>query len=340
MLEVKESWRVRGFFLLVFSMMFVAPAMATAAPTGNANSPEFVLKFASSWNLGDSWNGVQMNTAKEVVERVTNGRVKLDVVGGPEVFSSTETAQAVIDGAIDGALTCGGYYAGIIPEAYAFSGAVSNEELDARPGAWQALQDLHTPRNLHLWLMIDETYQGYSFLTKEVLSSLDDLKGQRLRVPAGVCTSVAEALGVVPVTISANDVYSGLEQGLIDGYVVYPLQANSQGVFDFIKCRLTPGFLRGGTDFLINLNVWNSFPDDLKEQMSEAAKEIRKNLKAKDKERYDYAGNLLKEFGGSVVAMSDEDAAKLAQIAYDEAWKYAIGKAPVTGPELQKIIGR
>ncbi|MDR3296538.1 MAG: TRAP transporter substrate-binding protein DctP [Clostridiales Family XIII bacterium] len=320
------------------------PPASTEQPAGDPvetayETPEFTLKFANSWNTGENWENVQLKKVVEMTKELTNGRVAIEIVGGPELFPPTETAQAVADGLVDGCMTTCGYYAGLVPEAYAMSGAVTNAELAKREGAIEALQDAHAQHNLHVWFFLEEEYEPYVIFTKKQVANLDDLAGLRLRTPAGVCSAIATELKATPVTLPQSDVYSALEQNLIDGIVTSGLQVAFQSHFNFLKCGVLPGFLRGGLDYLINEDVWNSFPDDLKVTMNEISLEINAELARMDKERFEETYVILEEEGGTAVTLSDEDNARLQQMAYDAAWNHTIQQNPEKGEMLKELLG-
>jgi TRAP-type C4-dicarboxylate transport system substrate-binding protein len=61
------------------------------------------------------------------------------------------------------------------------------------------------------------------FHTKKPISSLDELKGLRIKVNADVA-DIASALGASPVTMPITETYDGLQKGLLEG-VMLPMEA-------------------------------------------------------------------------------------------------------------------
>ena len=56
----------------------------------------------------------------------------------------------------------------------------------------------------------------FSLLCKEPISSVADVRGRAIRGPVSVFRRWAETMGASPITISANEVFDGLNQGLVD----------------------------------------------------------------------------------------------------------------------------
>lgn len=56
----------------------------------------------------------------------------------------------------------------------------------------------------------------YNLFCSSRVETLDDLQGKKLRMPGGVYERWAEYMGAVPVNISSNEMYTGLEKGALD----------------------------------------------------------------------------------------------------------------------------
>ena len=66
------------------------------------------------------------------------------------------------------------------------------------------------------------TELDFAIYMGEDVSSLEDLKGKRIRVfPTRL--PLVQALGAEPIVLAMGDIYTALERGAIDGYVQGPL---------------------------------------------------------------------------------------------------------------------
>ena len=82
------------------------------------NKETYTLTFVSSFDAGSTLFDM-LEDFKIAIEELTDNRVEIKIVGGPEVFPPFEQMEAVSRGAVDGSLTTMAYYTGYMPEVNA-----------------------------------------------------------------------------------------------------------------------------------------------------------------------------------------------------------------------------
>lgn len=297
------------------------------------------LKFAASWAKGDNAQFKTLEIFKEVVEKETNGRLKIEIVGGAEVFPPTETAEAVKNGAIDGAYTSAAYYSGMIPEGHALSVTNMNNKEMIASGATDLLREIHANNNLYFLMSGDEVeYQPFTFVMTKPIEKLEDMKGKRLRAAPGLYSDVIKALGATPVTMPMSDLFSALEQGLVDGYCTVAVSGGKEGYFKYAKNMVRPGWYRGATDIIINLDSWNKLPKDLQDELNGLTEKINAEWSAFFKAELDKNLQFLKEAAGQENQLPPAEAEKLANLVDDIGWKYVKQQAPQYADKLEKAL--
>lgn len=117
-------------------------------------------------------------------------------------------------------------------------------------------------------------YQIFS-VTDDPIVSLDDWDGQSVRTGGGIMDNTVSELGGSPVELPAPEIYSSMEQGIIDASVG-PLPAvpsyDLQELIQSFSTNLSLGsfvFMYG-----INQDVFDGLPSDLQDIMHEAGQEI------------------------------------------------------------------
>src|SRR5699024_3418125 len=65
-------------------------------------------------------------------------------------------------------------------------------------------------------LMPATATDGYDLYSTTPIKKADDLKGLKMRVNGKSENAFVEALGGIPVSLSTEDTYEGLERGMID----------------------------------------------------------------------------------------------------------------------------
>jgi TRAP-type C4-dicarboxylate transport system substrate-binding protein len=96
------------------------------------------------------------------------------------------------------------------------------------------------------------------FTTKKAVKSVADLKGLRLRSPAGGFTPWIERVGAVPVQIPSGEVYEAMASGVVDGGVSTPADLVGIRLFEVVK-YVTPlniGTFHGSANFTARQATW------------------------------------------------------------------------------------
>lgn len=160
--------------------------------------------------------------AKEVEEK-TEGRVKVTVYPGSTIGNEVELRDAVSIGSVQMASIGLGNIVGMVPEANiamvyylwrdrdhmqkAFDGEIGQE--------WFKKFDEKTG----ITVIAANWQQGTrETLSKKLFTTPAELNGIKIRVPAGapISEDLWKAMGSLPVSLAFTEVYTGLEQGVVD----------------------------------------------------------------------------------------------------------------------------
>lgn len=104
----------------------------------------------------------------------------------------------------------------------------------------------------------------FGLLCRQPMNSLDAIKGSNIRASIAVHRRWAEAMGASPVSISGNEVFDGLNQGLMDCTVNAVPELSNLSLFEVVSSitPAVPGGTYGGaatgqvnTDFWAGLSV-------------------------------------------------------------------------------------
>jgi TRAP-type transport system periplasmic protein len=101
----------------------------------------------------------------------------------------------------------------------------------------------------------------YIMLCTTPIRAMEDLKGKRFRSGAANFGRWAEHFGGIKVSISANDVYEGLGQGVIDCAMLSATELTNLSLYDVVKFvtrRIPGGVYSGVATNNMNLDSWRS----------------------------------------------------------------------------------
>lgn len=195
----------------------------TEAASGDA---ELVLKLA--WTVAyDEVHPytVAAETFKSYVEENTDGRIQVELYAGGQLGGDSEMMEMLQVGTLDVAVTS-------TPTIANFTDVLVGCDM---PFIWEndlgamysVLTDSDLGRTLLDRLQEETGIVGVSFLyqpfrhifTNKAITSLSDLSGLKFRcMQSPVHQEIFTAMGMNPVTLAYNDVYSAMQQGTIDGF--------------------------------------------------------------------------------------------------------------------------
>ena len=119
---------------------------------------------------------------------------------------------------------------------------------------------------------------GFRHITNNVrpIVTPEDLKGVKLRTPSGEWrVKMFQAYGANPTPMSFSEVFTALQTGVVDGQenpLTQIASGNFQEVQDYLSMTghvYTPAYL------LVGVNTWESWPEEVRTILEEAAKETQ-----------------------------------------------------------------
>lgn len=275
--------------IIAVSLLACGRSMPTSTSTGSAtelssenhvgeeeNTPEYTLKLGHTLAVDDNLNIAAEMFADTVYEK-TGGAVKIEVYPAGQLGSTSEEAEAVGSGYqdifADAINTLDGYNSLADVECYPFLFS-SSDNLIAFLNS-DLSQELFNEIGGEEFKILGAQFRGARYLqtTKEV-RCLDDLKGLKLRTPtSSVMLRPWEILGATTTPMDFTEVYTGLQQGTIEGQE-NPLGTSfASGFAEVEKYVIETKHVYGIMAFIFNYDVFNELPEQYQKVIEEAAKE-------------------------------------------------------------------
>ncbi|MBI1737217.1 MAG: TRAP transporter substrate-binding protein DctP [Candidatus Rokubacteria bacterium] len=261
----------RRSMLAVLALGLAAVVAPTPAP-----AQQHQWKLQSLLNPGHMATDAEMWFAQEVEKR-TNGQVKVTVYTGASLgFGGARIMQVVKDGLLDAAEMWGAHTAGELrinevielPGLIPYDLPLRKKIVDSLMPYWEREQG---KRNI-IPLAVAQV-EPRNIYTRTPVKTLADLKGRKIRAQGVVETDFTRAIGATPVTLSWEEVYPALQQGVIDGYWVTHSATFNAKLHEVAKFAWNVG-LGGATWFIIaNKRTVEALPPDLQKIVRDTGKE-------------------------------------------------------------------
>ena len=258
------------------------------------------------------------------ITAMSNGEIAIEMFYSSSVVKSAETFDAAATGILDCDMTGGSYQTGKNP-AFQFAGDLMGGYTNPyQQMAWLlhgggrgALNELYNAHNMEFigwWIPGPE-----SLVSTAPLRNAEDFKDWKFRSPPGMATLIFSNLGASPIVMDFNEVFTGLETGIIDGADAANLTNNvGLGLYDIAEHTNYPGFHSMPADHLTcRKDVWDAMPDHHKKILEVAMDSLAlhnatinevknaqtaKDLRAKGVTLYEWSPEDLAEFRQAVKA--------------------------------------
>ena len=237
-----------------------------------ADETIYEWKMITSWPKNLPALGTSPEYFAQIVEKMSNGRMKIRVYGANELVGGLEVFDAVSQGVAEIGHTGAYYWQGKIPSTPFFSSipfGMTSYEQDAwlRFGGGNELwRELYAPFNLIPVRGGNSGAQMFGWFNKEI-NSLADLQGLKMRIPS-LGGEVFRRAGGVPVTMQVSEVFTALQTGALDATeFVSPYNDLAAGYHTVADYYYYPGWHEPGStlEAIFNKAKFESLPADLQE---------------------------------------------------------------------------
>jgi len=225
------------------------------------------IQVQASSKSGDWAHRFMTDTWAPKLKEMTNGRLEIEVLPTKAVVPHRETIDAVANGILDGDLNAVAYFAGRDPVFAILGDLIAGYDTVDQKRAFymhgggkeilQKAYDKYTKGRLHVIGV--GPYAKEALVSKKEISTVDGLKGVKLRSPEGLASEVFKRVGAAPVSLPFSEVYTALEKGLIDAADASAFINNeASGMHKVAKFPIYPGIHSMAVlQFVINKDVWD-----------------------------------------------------------------------------------
>ena len=300
-------------FLAVF-------ALGLGLSGGNAAAE--TLKLLSSWASNQVTYRVNVDTFVSKVKKYTGGDVDFNIIG-PESINPLEQIEPLQTGIVDLVFSHPAYHAGTSKIGIAADGIAVNPVKWREAGIFDAFDAYYQTLGIKVIGIMPLGKSGFRFVTNQAVDGRQhSFEGMKVRANASYI-NIIEKLGGSPVPLSGGEIYSSLQNGVIDAA---PWGASGLVAFKLYEVAshvLQPDFGSLSNWMFMNLDRWNGLDAKTQAAITKAATETE--LYALDEITRIAAEEftILQEKGMAVTFMNETEQANIDRWMSDAMWGLA-----------------
>lgn len=324
----------RRFFGCVAAAVSIG--VCAAAPAVQAQDAPKILKVASFLPKDD----VNMTAFMAFIEDVNakaKGKLELRWVGGPEAIPGFNQFDALKNGVVDMIFAAESYYGRAVTGA-PYTHLTKKSPAEERENGYLALRRELLADQGVFYLGRGESGPWFHIFTNKPVETLDDFKGQRIRV-SGTYADFANALGAVPITLPGSEIYTALDRGTVDGYAWAVLGNMSNSWNEVVKYMIAPRLFQMNIEVLVNKSTWDGLSPDMQSLLEEAMANNEQEYGALMTQKAEEEYNQLLGSGVELVELSPEETQRYIDLAYESQWKVVEEANPELAKKLRALLG-
>ena len=258
-------------------MKLLKGLLSVAVAASLSMASEYVIKF-SHVVAADTPKGKAANYFAKRLEALSHGKIKVRVYPNAQLGGDKTVLRKMKFNAVQMAAPTFSKFTGLVPQLglfdlpFLFKDANHlHQVLDGKVG--QKLMDMVTKKG---YVALAYWDNGFKELTddKRPLIKPDDCKGLKFRVMSSkVLIEQFKAVGGIPVVLPFSEVYSALEQGVVNGEENTISNIYTKKFYEVQKYMTISNHGYLGYLVVMSKKFWNRLPADLKADVKEAIKE-------------------------------------------------------------------
>ncbi len=279
----------------------VAAVAVAAVLSGPAFAQEVVIKF-SHVVAPNTPKGKGAERFKELAEKATKGRVKVEVYPNSQLYKDKEELEALQLGAVQ-----------MLAPSLAKFGPLGVKEFEVFdlpfifPSKEALVKVTKGPIGKALFKKLESKGitglgfwdNGFKIMSaNKKIAMPDDFLGLKMRIQSSkVLEAQMKALGALPQVMAFSEVYQGLQTGVVDGTENPPSNMYTQKMYEVQKHASLSNHGYLGYAVIVNKKFWDGLPADIRTALDTSMAEATDYANAIAQEENDKALAAMKAAG-------------------------------------------
>lgn len=340
---MKKGITIGALLAASVAAVFANGSSETSAQSGANETKPIVIQIGYENNPGEPID-LACHEWQKVIEEKSGGQMKIELFPSSQLGSKTDLIDQMIAGSSVCTLADGAFYAergvpdfGIVFGPYLFSSWDDCWKLVNSD--WYAEQVEKLAKNGLRVISSDWIYGDRHTMTTKPVHSPSDLKGMKIRVAnSNVFIKGFQALGATPTPMALGDVYTSLQQGVIDG-LENPLTVLDGGKFgEVAKYIILDGHVKNFTTFVIGESFYQSLTDQQRQWLLESAEAAAQYNNSIVMQKEEESRKNLEAMGVTIYEPTQEEKAAF-QKAAEQFYEYPDIKGKWTDGLYERVKG-
>ena len=241
-----------------------------------ANAADFVFKLG---HIADPENPYAKGAEKfaQLVKEKTGGKVEIQVFPSSQLGNQRDLVEGTQFGTIDFTMTSTAVLGNFLPQVAVFDLPFIFRDVQH---AYKALDTvgMEIAEKLQGMKLLAYYENGVRHMTnsKRPIRKPEDMKGLKIRVmEQPIYIEMIKALGGNPTPMAFGELFTALQQGVVDGQENPAAHIYTARFFEVQKYISLTAHTYSAEPMLVSLAAWNKLPKDLQEKVQTAANESR-----------------------------------------------------------------
>ncbi|MGN6114853.1 MAG: TRAP transporter substrate-binding protein [Nitrobacter sp.] len=316
-------------------------AAAFIVPGGAMAQAPIVIKF-SHVVANDTPKGKGALKFKELAEKYTNGKVKIEVYPNSSLYKDKEEIEALQLGSVQ-----------MLAPSTAKFAPLGAKEFEALDLPWlfkdDATYDKAMKGKIGKWLFKKLEPKGITGLaywdngfhmvsSNRPLLNPADFQGLKFRISGSkIADRYFRDLGAIPQIMAFSEVYQALQTGVVDGCENTPSNYLTQKFYEVQKDITVSNHAHLQYAVIVNTKFWNGLPPDIRKELEKAMDEATDYTNSIAMQENKDALEKIKASGKTTLHYLTDDQRKAWQTAMRPTYAWAKSRV---GQEILDILGQ
>jgi TRAP-type C4-dicarboxylate transport system substrate-binding protein len=322
----------RGLAIFTICLM-VGMGLAFFGSAGTASAAEvFKARYSYHW-FPMHHLAVYSERFAQLCKEETKGQLEVTTYPSGQLYSARDAIAAVSQGSVEMAGCIALTLASTVPEFGMDTLMMLFENYEQQRKAWEtepgraAIAKVEQKLGVKLLCRLPNG-PACAFTSGKKVQNLEDFKGLKARLLSASEKPFWEALGASSVSMGTEQIYTALEQGMINAVWTVPSAIKAYSWWDTLKFGTLPYLAYPDSFLVVSTKWWASLPQEIKDIV------LKKVVPRIEKDSTDFVvgdakANLdefVKQKGGTIVTLSAQDIKTLKEMCVEKVYPPLVAK--------------